>query len=444
MSSILFLGPATLGAIRRPTPEPIGRRALRLASWPSARLAPSEALRVTLEEPVPADALLELEVELDAGPWPAPSVRVVATRAGEPVASPLVVRLTRGRQRIIVPVDPSRAAHRWTFGRDDAARPARADGLRLERTGASPSLGHASLSVHGAVLLTPPRDRGVDGGEGRCTSELDLARGEGVHLSEGRTVRSSDDGLLLAPRRGATASIDVALAPCAGTCLFAEVGVVDGASAEVRVELRAGGHARPVARRDLATEFRQPIELPIAPYHGGPVVVGVAATSEAGALVHLRRPRIAPCVSLVGVVSAAHDGAVSVIPEHAPFELEGDELRLALRPSEEVPPRIEVPLEVPRDPSACLAVDLETRERGEAIAVLVGVRRDARIYRLARVTAEPGAPLRSLSGLSLSPFAGEQVRLVFSAWPIAGGGGGLAAFVRPRVYACGTEPRWAF
>lgn len=437
------LGPATLGAIRRPTPAPIGRRALRIASWPSARLAAGEALDVPLEEPVADDALLELEVEVDPGPWPAPSIRVVATRAGEPVASPLELRLAPGRQRLVVAVDPPRAAHRWTFGRDEAPRAPRADGLRLERAGAPLPLGRPSVSVHGAALLTPPADRGVDRGDGRCTSELDLARDGAVHLSAGRTVRSSDDGFLLAPRRGAVASVDAALTPCAGTCLFAEVGVVRGASAEVRVELRASGRARAVAQRSLGTEFRQPIELPIDRHPGAPILVGVTASSEDGALVHLRRPRVAPCVALFSVVSAAHDGDLSVVPADAAFELEGDELRLALRPSEEVPPRLEVPVAVPRDPASCLAVDLDARARTEPIAMLLGVRRGARIYPLARVAAEPGAPLRSVSELSLARFAGDEVRLVFSAWP-AEGGGGLAAFVRPRVYACGTEPGWAF
>ena len=442
------IGRGTVAFARRARRERLPRRDVPLARWLGGAVSLPSTSRVELDRPVASDALLEIELDVEDE---APSVahaRVWTERADGGYGRPTRVRIVGGRQRWVVPVDAAGVTRAWSGLRaPPASREARALIIAFEPRRFDDSL---SVSIRAVRAVSPPRDRDGAESETPCTRHRDLWSGPGRFASDGGSVHELADGYRMSAYGGEAAELDVMVPVCADACLFAEVGIEAQGRASFRVVAHDGSAARALVTRGIEPGWRQPVEVSLGRFAGErPLALTLVAQTETDAtnvLVH--RPRVAPCTAPFSIIDALHDGDAHVVPEEALVTIEGDELRLGLRSTYESPPRVELPLRVPHEPDGdiCLAVRLEIRDGFVgAVGQLVGVRRDRYLFRLHRAVFEaPHPDPVELRDLALGRFAGEEVHLVFSAWPIGGDGGATAAFVRPQLHRCGERPRWVF
>ena len=414
------------------------------------RVAIDRALDVRFLHALPSTSLVRLFVQIDA--WPieawlgAPRLFAQPLVGSEPIGEPVPLPpLPVGRSTSVLVSSGDAATWAWTRG--TSASPPEIDGVRLSVDGSEPPLLPITITVQRAEVIFAPERGAFDASPLPITCQRDASLLPG--LLGARAERATLEGpeLRLSARADSVATeVSVPLRPCADQCLFVEAGLVDDTmTAHLTLEsIGASGRAVLVDQR-LAPGWRRPIVVPLPAEEALWLRFAVANAEGGGRALALYDPRLGPCTALFEVVHALHQGQYRGVPDDTAAEVIGDELRLALRPADAIPPRIEVPLPASFDaPRPCFAVDLALRDASGPAGLMVGVRTGQRVFWLERRVLTVDDPLVLVREAPLVRFSGEGAFLVFSAWPIGEDSGGTALFIRPRVYDCDREAGWSF
>jgi hypothetical protein len=366
---------------------------------------------------------LSIHFEGADGPIGAPRPLVTGTRAYVAVSAPATARRWSTGARVPTPT---------------------ADRLVITLTPRPYGAREVTLRARELALVTPP-PLALPALPAR--RRVSIAPGtEDVSASPGVT-RAGDVDFSLHPTAAAPVWVDMSVRPVRSSCLYGEVGLVEGsrASSEVTFEIVVDLDERRevLTHRRVSPRYRQPFERSLDEFADRDVTLALVARSD-DAEVQLHRVRIEPCVTLQSLVSDLHDGAAKITPPDARVDLEGDELRIPVLDASIEPARVELPLRATA-PGACLAVELSARDHDGPVGVLVGLRRGASVWWLSRLVLEPGSAPVMQDELSLEAFGDGPVTLLLSTWPYESGGGGYGVFTRPRVYRCGMRPPgWGF
>ena len=428
------LGEGTSAWRRRDARAPVARRPLSVPTIERRAEVPGR-IELALPEALSADALLSLEVEIDPALGLAPRSWIHFEGPGGPIDPPRP--LVTGT-RAYVAVSAAATARRWSTG----ARVPTPTADRLVITFSPRPYGAREVTVRVGELveLTPP-PLALPALPAR--RRVSIAPGtDEVSASPGVT-RAGDVDFSLHPTAAAPVWVDASVRPIRGSCLYAEVGLVEGSRASFDVVADLDERREVLTHRSVTPRYRQPFERSLDEFADRDVTFALVARSD-DAVVQLHRVRIEPCVTLQSLVSDLHDGGAKITPPDARVDLEGDELRIPILDASVEPARVELPLRATA-PGACLAVEVSARDHDGPVGVLVGLRRGASVWWLSRLVLEPGSAPVMQDELSLEAFADGPVTLLLSTWPYESAGGGYGVFTRPRVYRCGMRPPgWGF
>ena len=441
------LGPSMVGMSLRAKPRPAKREPIALRGAPASGAVslPSE-LTLQLDRPVDGSHVLSLDYTLSLASWRVlsggtPIIKWRFERGGVPLGDwQYLFHLRVGeRTRAYLSPEPEVTERRWIAG--DPMRPtaqATELSLRFERRGLS-SPSSVGFTLHGAELLSPgeePEPRGATS----CRASEDLR----AQLESGRawarnvSPRLDAYSFQLHPnaKNEPQAEVFFPIRPCADSCFSAKLGLDaayppgDGAAFEVHVIDRG---ARPLLdKRFVAQDASTEIELPLGHWHDRDVLLRIGSHSREtthGDFAWVSGPRIGHCSARTSLARAlAEDRAFT---NYGYSEPRDDDILVDRRGVE-----VRYPFRVIEGTCVSLGYALAKGHQAKgSMDVYLDVVVDGLRNRLYESRISPDTPRRDRV-LSVNDWRGRQVDLVLGAHPVAGRGD-FAAFVAPRLHACG-------